>query len=72
MYKIFQQELNKADTKQCIENGFRKCGLFPLNPNNVDYTKCVKNKLERIHDDTEHAEKIICVETESAKKLLKF
>jgi hypothetical protein len=30
-----------------IKNGFRKCGLFPVNPDNVDYTKCVQNALER-------------------------
>lgn len=30
---------------ECIKNGFRKC-RFPLNPNNVDYMKCVKNILE--------------------------
>ena len=27
--------------KDCIINGFRICGLFPLNPNAVDYAKCL-------------------------------
>lgn len=32
-----------------IKNGFKRCGLFPFDPNNVDYTKCVKNTLEQQH-----------------------
>ncbi|XP_050302860.1 uncharacterized protein LOC126740743 [Anthonomus grandis grandis] len=36
---------------QYIINGFRKCSLFPLNPNNVDYTKCVRNTLENHNTD---------------------
>ncbi|XP_072376192.1 uncharacterized protein, partial [Diabrotica undecimpunctata] len=28
-------------------NGFRVCGLFPFNPDAVDYTKCLGNKKER-------------------------
>ena len=35
--------------KLTIQNGFRKCGLFPLDPNAVDYTKCVKNTIEKLH-----------------------
>lgn len=30
-----------------IVKGFRKCGLYPFNPDSVDYTKCVKNFLEK-------------------------
>lgn len=29
-----------------VINGFRKCGLFPLNPDSVDYPKCLRNTLE--------------------------
>ncbi|XP_031329226.1 U2 snRNP-associated SURP motif-containing protein-like [Photinus pyralis] len=55
----------------CIINGFRKCGLFPLDPNNVDYTKCVKNELERKRHDVEPVEKISYEDTEAAKKVIK-
>lgn len=42
--------LNKVlqkDMTDTIKNGFRKCGLFPFNPDAVDYTKCIQNTLER-------------------------
>ncbi|KAG5889833.1 hypothetical protein JTB14_023158 [Gonioctena quinquepunctata] len=35
--------LDGYDMKNHIINGFRKCGLFPLDPKNVDFTKCVQN-----------------------------
>ncbi|CAG5017123.1 unnamed protein product [Parnassius apollo] len=31
------------DMPQQIKNGFKKCGLFPLDEEAVDYTKCVKD-----------------------------
>lgn len=34
-----------------IRNGFRKCGLFPFNPDNVDYTKCIKRSHENMVGD---------------------
>lgn len=34
----------KRDT---LINGFRACGLFPFNPDAIDYTKCLGNKSER-------------------------
>lgn len=30
-----------------VVKGFRKCGLYPFNPDSVGYTKCVKNVLEK-------------------------
>ena len=29
-----------------LANGLRKCGLHPSDPNNIDYTKTVRNNLE--------------------------
>lgn len=26
-----------------IKNGFKRCGLYPFDPNSPDYTKCVRN-----------------------------
>lgn len=38
---ILSEIITKASFKSAIQNGFRKCGLYPFEPNNVDYTKCV-------------------------------
>ena len=37
---MLKKDLDKIP-KSAITNGFRACGLCPLNPNNVDYTKCL-------------------------------
>lgn len=37
-----------------MKNGFRKCGIFPFDPCNVDYTKCVKKS--RSGPDVENPE----------------
>lgn len=41
--KVFEKE-NLPET---IKNGFRKCGLYPCDPNALDYSKCVQNNLEK-------------------------
>nr|XP_029727779.1 uncharacterized protein LOC115266060 [Aedes albopictus] len=33
-----------------IRNGFRVCGLFPFNPDNVDYSKCIARKCNNSRD----------------------
>uniref|UniRef100_A0A6P7F082 Uncharacterized protein PFB0765w-like n=1 Tax=Diabrotica virgifera virgifera TaxID=50390 RepID=A0A6P7F082_DIAVI len=33
--------LSKVSFKSAIINGFRKCGLYPFNSENVDYSKCL-------------------------------
>lgn len=44
----FGKLLQKANTialkESTIVNGFRACGLFPFNPNVVDYSKCLARK----------------------------
>lgn len=47
--QVFHEALEASDMTTAIKNGFRRCGLFPFNPNNVDYSKCVKNTLEQQH-----------------------
>ncbi|KAJ8949934.1 hypothetical protein NQ314_008096 [Rhamnusium bicolor] len=47
--KVFQETLQNTQMDNHIIKGFRKCGLYPLDPNAVDYTKCVKNFLEKEH-----------------------
>ena len=31
-----------------IKNAFRCCGLYPFNPNKVDYSKCISNRHKEI------------------------
>lgn len=38
--------LKNTELASTIQNGFRKCGLYPFNPDAVDYTKCIQNTLE--------------------------
>lgn len=45
---LLHSVLSAIDLEDTIKNGFRKCGLYPFNPENVDYTKCVRNNLERM------------------------
>ena len=39
---------SNIDLEVTIKNGFRKCGLYPLNNENVDYTKGVQNHSEAL------------------------
>lgn len=50
--QVFEEVLNKLDMRDHIKNGFRRCCLYPLNPNSVDYTKCIKNTIEALHEKT--------------------
>lgn len=45
---LLEMVLTKMDLVDTIKNGFRKCGLYPFNPDNVDYKKCVRNQLETL------------------------
>jgi hypothetical protein len=44
-------EVLKTDMTKAIINGFRKYGLYPFNPDAVDFTKCVQNKLENLNNN---------------------
>ena len=45
---LLHRMVEHTNLSQTIKNGFKACGLFPFNPNNVDYTKCVQNKREAL------------------------
>ena len=51
------QSTDPSQTTETVKNGFRKAGLFPFNPNEVDYTKCVINQqirdVEEFSDDSD-------------------
>lgn len=44
--RLFKDAFDNTDMVKDIKNGFQKCGLYPFNPNNVDYSKCIQNILE--------------------------
>ncbi|XP_021704541.1 uncharacterized protein LOC110677708 [Aedes aegypti] len=39
--RILEKAVTKGIKKDSIVNGFRVCGLFPFNADNVDYSKCI-------------------------------
>ncbi|CAK1588131.1 unnamed protein product, partial [Parnassius mnemosyne] len=48
--QLFKNIIEDSQMDICIKNGFRKCGLFPFDPNAVDYTKCVQSTMERLNN----------------------
>ncbi|KAJ8964285.1 hypothetical protein NQ314_005019, partial [Rhamnusium bicolor] len=52
---LLQRTLNKENLATTIKNGFRKCGLFPYNPNVVDYSKCTQNNIEKLKEKSDIA-----------------
>lgn len=47
------EETVKPDT---LKNGFKACGLFPWNPNEIDYRKCLGKNGPLINIDKEHTD----------------
>ncbi|XP_055373588.1 uncharacterized protein LOC129606961 isoform X2 [Condylostylus longicornis] len=46
---LLEETINQnQNLSTSIINGFRKCGLSPFDPNSIDYSKCVKNNIERV------------------------
>ena len=69
--KVFNMTLNETNMVNYIKNGFRKCGLFPLNEDNVDYSKCLKNTIEKITKKTSPETNITSEECKIAEKVIK-
>nr|XP_022903903.1 uncharacterized protein LOC111416181 [Onthophagus taurus] len=44
---LLEKVLANNIKRDILINGFRACGLFPFNPDAIDYTKCLGNKNER-------------------------
>lgn len=61
--------LKMSSLSNSIVNGFKRCGLFPLNPNAVDFSKCIQNKLEESQEQREKLE-ISLQELQATKKVL--
>lgn len=45
-FPLLEECLTLSNLPERIQNGFRSCGLYPLDPNAVNYSKCIQNKLE--------------------------
>lgn len=50
---LLKKVLQNPNLPESIRNGFRRCGLFPFDPNAVDYSKCVQNVLEKLDSNNE-------------------
>ncbi|XP_050681505.1 uncharacterized protein LOC126976946 [Leptidea sinapis] len=45
---VLNKTLTETHLADIISNGFRRCGLYPLNEDAVDYTKCVKDTQQNV------------------------
>lgn len=41
---LFKEAYEKSSQASTIIKGFEVCGLYPLNPDNVDYSKCISSR----------------------------
>lgn len=48
---ILERVFDNISLVDAIKNGFKRCGLYPFDPNSVDYSKCVQNSLENLNKD---------------------
>ena len=44
---IVNDVITKHDYSTAVQNGFRKCGIFPWCPDAADYSKCLASTLEK-------------------------
>lgn len=42
---LLETTLSMPTLPETIRNGFKRCGLFPFDPNAVDYTKCISTEM---------------------------
>nr|CAI5849115.1 unnamed protein product [Callosobruchus analis] len=54
---LLKKVLEKENLPITITNGFRICGLYPCDPNALDYSKCVQNNLNKYQNSaTSHGD----------------
>ncbi|XP_018311079.1 uncharacterized protein [Mycetomoellerius zeteki] len=41
---LIKEAVDNIDTSKCLRNGFRVCGLYPLNVDAIDYSKVIQNQ----------------------------
>lgn len=49
---FFKIAFDKSAKLETIVNGFRACGLFPFNPDAIDYSKCISERHKSIQNTT--------------------
>lgn len=40
-----KQDFDKNATSQTVKNGFMATGIFPFDPNHIDFYRCIKNRV---------------------------
>lgn len=55
MSEILATVIKDGITENMIKNGFRVCGLFPFNPDGVDYSKCIT----KTHHESDNKNKVL-------------
>lgn len=40
---LFETVINEKATPKIVQNGFRKCGIYPFNLDNINYKKCMND-----------------------------
>lgn len=49
--KVFAESFEISMKKTVIVNAFKACGIYPFNPDSVDYSKCISHRQEEIEND---------------------
>lgn len=50
---LFKEAFDRAYKVSTVVNGFRICGLYPLNPDAVDFSKCISTRRNEIFQSNE-------------------
>lgn len=58
---VFKLGYDREQIPCHVRSGFKKCGLYPYDPEAVDYTKCVQNTLERLETDSTQSNETNCL-----------
>jgi hypothetical protein len=56
---LLERVVNKFMKPETISNGFKRCGLYPFNPNAVDYSKCLVQSEDCSNKHNENERSII-------------
>lgn len=56
---IFKKAFDKVKPESII-NGFKTCGIFPFNPDIVDYSKCIPNRQAEVNSMIQDQEQLEC------------
>ncbi|KAJ8930676.1 hypothetical protein NQ314_016500 [Rhamnusium bicolor] len=69
---LFKEAFEKTNRPDTIINGFKACGLYPLNANAVDYSKCISTRRgELFPKDTTEENNITIDDYTSALNVMK-